>query len=426
MKNKNILFIIGALLIGLLLGKIIFGNPQVSIKKDIHRGETAIEHWTCSMHPQIDMPEPGQCPICGMDLIPKNEKSQDKLPENSFTLSKKAMDMASVETIKIGADTDQVKNESLILTGRLVENKENLAIQVAHTGGRIEKMYIEAEGDLVKKGQKIALIYSPELVTAQYEFLQAMKIKEEQPALYKSVRNKLKNWKLGEKQINHIEKSKKVISNMPIYADYSGYITKMKANEGKHLKEGEALFEIVDLSNLWVMADVYEKDISQIHRGQKTIVLLNAYPEKRISAMIDYVEPRLDPITRTAQVRIVLNNREQIYKPGMLAEIKVIKNKINTKKGKIIIPKTAVLWTGKRSVVYIKRNSEKPLFEMRKIILGKTYGDKVEILAGLKPGDEIVVNGVFTIDASAQLQGKPSMMTSGGSKTGNKHSGMDM
>ncbi len=428
MNKRYIIIILLALMIGIGIGKKWTSSSAQNIPENIHKGETAVEHWTCSMHPQIDQPAPGQCPICGMDLIPKNTETQDSLSPNAFVLSKKAMALAQVSTLKIGNEIPSKGNGNLKLTGRLTENSENIATQVVHIGGRIEKMYIQSEGDFVKKGQKIALVYSPELVTAQNELLQAMNIKEEQPVLYRSVRNKLKNWKLKENQIRQIEKTGKIITNMPVFADYTGYITKIKANEGIHLKEGGPLYQIADLSSLWVVADIYEKDLKNIKIGQKVKVNFNAYPDLSLMEKIDYIEPNLNGKTRTTQARILIQNRKHKFKPGMLAQISLLPTENSDKSfnNTIILPKTAILWTGKRSIVYIKKPGKQAVFEMRKVVLGKSLGDNIEVISGLKKGDEVVINGVFTIDASAQLQGKPSMMNTQGTKIKNNHAEMEM
>ena len=432
MKTKQIFYIAAILIAGIIIGKFIFSSnytTRKSTKIDKHKEETIIEHWTCSMHPQIDMPEPGQCPICGMDLIPKENAETGKLSEKAFTLTKRAMQLVEVETMKIGEKRRKAVG-NITLTGSVTENKENTATQTTHIAGRIEKMYVQSEGDFVRKGQKIALIYSPDLVTAQNELLQAMYIKDAQPELYRAVRQKLKYWKLTDRQINQIENSQKVIPNMPVYADYAGYISEIKANEGTHLKEGGALYKITDLSTVWIVADIYEKDLENIINGQAVEIRLNVFPGKVLKGKINYIEPTVNTKTRTAEARIVLSNNLKRLKPGMLAQIDVkIKSPEMREKGmRILLPKTAVLWTGKRSVVYIKLSGEVPAFEMKEIKTGKTYGDQLEVLSGLIPGDEVVINGVFTIDASAQLQGKPSMMNPKGNnaKTTNTHAGMDM
>lgn len=411
MKTKNILIAFAILITGILIGKIAFSGSKASNKENSHKEETAIEHWTCSMHPQIDMPHPGKCPICGMDLIPKTK--DDHISINSFKMTKNAMALANIQTQQVGAKNKEngtIKN-SLKLSGTIRENEKRTAVQTAHFGGRIERLFYKSEGEFVNKGSLVASLYSPELVTAQNEFIQALEIKNEQPELYKAVRNKLRNWKISEKQIQQIENTKKAITNFNLYANVSGYITKIMVEEGDHVKEGTALFKVSDLSTVWAELDVYEKDLTKIKKGTSVSIKLHAFPDKIIKAKIDFINPLLNSKTRTTVARATLKNTKKQLKPGMIliAEAKNLQAKNNDSKT-IYIPKTAVLWTGKRSVVYVKTEKEAPVFELREIKIGQETDDTYQVLSGLNYGDEIVVNGTFTVDATAQLLGKRSMM----------------
>ena len=420
MKNIKI-YLIGLVLLaaGIFIGKQIDGNHSRNDTATENKAEkqvNKVEHWTCSMHPQIDLPEPGQCPICGMDLIPKTDDNQSQ-SKQIIKLTSNAMALANIETITVGEDALTAENNGIRLSGKIAVNTSLTSVQAAHFGGRIEKLYYQSEGDLIRKGNKIALLYSPELVTAQNELLEAMYVKNEQPELYNAVRNKLKNWKLSEKQIQRIENSKKVITNFPMYADKNGYVLKVLVENGNHVKEGTPMFQLADLRKVWAVLDVYEKDLPNIRQGQKVEITLNAYPGKTFEGTVGFIDPVVNEKTRTVQVRVDLPNKNNLLKPGMLAEGKIKVNKTASGKQVIRIPKSAILWTGKRSVVYVKVNPDKPDFEMREVELGVSAGDYYEILSGLKPGEEIVYKGTFTVDASAQLQGKKSMMNMQGNET---------
>ena len=414
MKNtKYIIIAIAFLIIGLLIGKFIIGSTHTSNNENTHKNETVEEHWTCSMHPQIDMPEFGQCPICGMDLIPKeSSNSEDEISVNSFKMTKNAMALANIQTLKIGGESMRAGGDvgTVQLSGKVVANDNASAIQTAHFGGRIERLKYKSVGEYVSKGSLIVSLYSPELVTAQNEFIEAIDIKNEQPELYKAVRNKLKNWKISEKQINQIEGTKKVITNFNMYANVSGYIDAIYVEEGNHVKEGAPLFKVSNLSSVWTVFDVYEQDIKNFKIGQQLTIKANAFPNKIFKAKIDFIDPILDTKTRTVQVRATVNNSKKLLKPGMLltSTVKSSPNKLENKT--ILVPKTAVMWTGKRSVVYIKTNPDEPVFELREVELGSALGNNYQILSGVKNGEELVVNGTFTVDAAAQLQGKNSMM----------------
>jgi len=251
-------------------------------------------------------------------------------------------------------------------------------------------------------------------------------LKATQPQLYQAVRNKLKLWKLTDAQINSIESSGKVIENFPIYATVSGTVTEKMVEIGASVKQGQALFKIANLQLLWGEFDVYENQVDLIKIGQEIEVTTNALPNKSMTSKVSFIDPVLNTKTRTVTLRVDVNNSEGLLKPGMF-----VKGKLNTnvESGALSVPTSAVLWTGKRSVVYVKTKSDQPVFEMREVEIGTKIGDSYQVVNGLKSGDEVVTNGAFTVDAAAQLQGKKSMMNKDGSAvmTGHEgHSGMKM
>ncbi len=415
---KKYIIYFGILTAGLVLGWLFFGNSSTSEEKSHQHESLAIENelWTCSMHPQIMQPEPGDCPICGMDLIP-SEASADGLTANEFKISNNALALANIETSTVTLNS--TSENTVILSGKITENENSTAIQTAHFSGRIEKLFISTTGENVHKGQLLASMYAPELVTAQKELLIALASKKTDPILYTSVKNKLKLWKLSEQQINQIETSKKIVTNFPIYANVNGVVSKKMVEEGSYVKEGQNLFMISNLNTVWAAFDAYEKQLPLLNKGDEISITTNANPNKKIKATVSFIAPVLNTSTRTVIVRAVLNNRKGVLKPGMfiVGEIAIEKQENSI----LTVPKTAVLWTGKRSIVYVKKQGYAPVFELRNIILGKEIGDSYEILKGLAENEEIVTNGTFTVDAAAQLQGKKSMMSTKGEKVMNGH-----
>lgn len=405
--KKYIIYII-ILMVGLIFGKLFFGNSSDNETNHNHQAESNLsQKWTCSMHPQIMQPEEGDCPICGMDLIPA-EADADGLSPNQFKLTKNAMALANVQTTIIGNATANSDN-GITLSGKIAENEKANAVQVSYFTGRIERLNISFTGESIKKGQLLATIYSPELVKAQQELLTASTLKETQPALYKAVRNKLKLWKLSDNQINQIESSKKVKENFPVYATVSGTVSEKLVEQGDYTKQGQPLLKIANLNTVWANFDVYENQVSNFKVGQAIAISTNVYPNEVFNAKISFINPVLNPQTRTVTVRAVLNNQKELFKPEMFVTGKVDAT-VKETKAQLLIPASAVLWTGKRSIVYAKPDTNNPIFEMREIVLGNKLGDNYEVKNGLQSGDEVVTNGVFTIDASAQLQGKKSMM----------------
>jgi len=424
--NKNIIYISVALIVGLLGGFLLFGggsaDKATNNAKDTHDHSEEIasnQMWTCSMHPQIMQPEPGDCPICGMDLIPA-ESGADGLNANEIKMTDNAMALANIQTSLVGKG--QMGNNSLKLSGKIKANEESNAVQVTYFGGRIEKLYVNSTGERVGAGQRLATIYSPELVAAQQELLTASSLKESQPELYKAVRNKLKLWKLSEKQINAIETAGKVQENFPVFATVSGTVTMKMVEEGDYLKQGQPLYKIANLNTVWAEFDAYENQIASLKEGQTIKVTTNAYRNEVFDAKVSFIDPLLNSATRTVVVRAVLQNKKDLFKPGMFVE-GIIEGTQTSTENTVSVPSTAVMWTGERSVVYVKTNPNEAIFEMREVLLGNATGDSYTILEGLKNGDEVVTNGTFTVDAAAQLQGKKSMMNASGGKTMTGHEG---
>ncbi|WP_077407161.1 efflux RND transporter periplasmic adaptor subunit [Cellulophaga omnivescoria] len=412
------------LVAGLLLGKLFFGGTtEVQETKGSHNHNEVSEvnkMWTCSMHPQIMQSEPGDCPICGMDLIPA-ETNADGLLADQFKLTKNAMALANIETTVVG-QSNADGNNGITLSGKIAINDDETAIQPAHFNGRIEKLYVTSLGEKVSRGQAVAKIYSPQLVAAQQELITAYKLKASQPQLYKAVQTKFKNWKIHGTQLEEVVKTGKVKTSFTIYSHVSGVVTEIAVSDGAHIMDGKPIFKVSNLNKVWANFDVYENQISLFKKGQDIKVITKAYPNKVFNAKVSYIDPILNSQTRTVILRAVLSNKDNVFKPGMFVE-----GKINTAteitKQVVVVPASAVLWTGKRSVVYTKVASNEPIFEMKEIELGSKIGSNYEVVSGLNNGDEVVTNGAFTVDAAAQLQGKKSMMNKSGKKTTTGHEG---
>ncbi|MFK2819202.1 efflux RND transporter periplasmic adaptor subunit [Flavobacteriaceae sp. LMIT009] len=404
---KKYVIYTGILIAGLLLGWLFFGNSSNNESMHNH-SEMASENqmWTCSMHPQIMQPEAGDCPICGMDLIPA-EAGADGLSPNEFKLTKNAMALANIQTSIVG--NGNAESNFIKLSGKIHENEDANLVQASYFSGRIENLNISSVGEQIRQGQLLATIYSPELVSAQQELITASSLKESQPKLYSAVLNKLKLWKITDEQIQQIESTEKVIQNFPIYATVSGTVSEKLVDQGDYVNQGQALLKITNLNTVWAVFDVYENQIELFKTGQDITITTNANPNKEYKQKVDFINPTMNLQTRTVDLRVVLNNRSTELKTGMFIE-GIIESKSNNLDESVTIPSSSVLWTGERSIVYVKTNPDEPIFEMKEVTLGKQIGEEYEVVDGLKDGDEIVTNGTFTVDASAQLQGKKSMM----------------
>ncbi len=416
--KKNTIYIVVAALVGLLAGYLFFGNTG-STKNEMeihdHSADTDAEIWTCSMHPQIKQNEPGDCPICGMDLIPAEPSSND-LAVDQFKMTENAMALANIQTTVVGDTSQDLKNE-ITLSGKITINEKTNAVQTSYFNGRIERLNVNYQGQEVNKGQLLAMIYSPELVAAQQELLTAASLKASQPELYQAVRNKLKLWKLSDSRIDNIESSGKVRESFPVYATVSGTVVEVMSSEGDYLKKGQPIAKVSNLKTVWAQFDAYERQISQFKKGQRIKITTNVYPDKSFDGVISFIDPVLNTTTRTVQVRATLNNPNNVFKPGIFVTGTIERTSRTGEEKRLLLPSSAVLWTGERSLVYVKVKSDEPVFEMREVSLGSRIGDMYEITSGIQSGEEVVTNGAFTVDAAAQLRGKKSMMNTSEAKT---------
>ncbi len=409
MKNTIIIAVIAAVL-GLGVGYLVFGgNAQASHDHSAMTTETKTageEIWTCSMHPQIRQPEFGDCPICGMDLILLEEGGSDNPLVLEMTES--AVKLANIQTTVIGQKTDAT-GKTFRLTGKVQADERQSSSQVTHIPGRIEKLYVTFTGEQVNKGQKLATIYSPDLITAQRELLEAVKLQDINPGLVEAARNKLRYLKIGEQTIKSIEERGTVQENFTIFADETGVVTTKRVSVGDYIRQGEPLFGLMNLSKVWVLFDAYEEDLAAISIGDRIEFTTPSAPNKVFKTTVTFIDPIINAATRTAAVRTEVNNRRGLLKPEMLVTGTLQK----TAKGKseLSVPKSAVLWTGKRSVAYVKvPDTEIPSFEFKEVELGESVGSSYRVLSGLEAGQEVVTYGSFTIDAAAQLNNQASMM----------------
>ncbi len=416
MKNsvKNQLKVaIPVLLLGILIGFGINSWVNINSNKDVDTSahlpieESAnLEVWTCSMHPQIRQNEEGICPICEMDLITlETNSSNDPLV---LEMTQAAVQLANIQTTVIGKASAQM-GKIIRLSGKVQADERRASSQVAHVPGRIEKLFVTFTGEQVNKGQKIAEVYSPELITAQRELLEALKLRDLNPDLVEAARNKLRYWKISEEVIRDIEEKGIIQETFVLHADESGIVTQRRVAVGDHLHEGSPLFDLMNLKKVWVLFDAYEEDLASISLGDKIEFNTPAIPGRSFQTSITFIDPVINPQTRVAALRTEITNGSGILKPEML-----VTGTIQGKKGQqsqLSIPKTAVLWTGTRSVVYVKiTDTSIPSFQYREVELGESLGDHYQLIGGLEAGEEVVTNGNFTIDAAAQLNNQASMM----------------
>ena len=431
--KENYKLVLGVLITGLFLGWLFF-HPTKAERAYENQIESHEGHdhssedpttWTCSMHPQIKQDKPGQCPICAMDLIPLKtaQSSGEDMDPNEIVLTESAAGLADIQTMMVSKGTAQ---KSIYLQGKVHADERNIAELTARFGGRIEKLFVNYTGQNVQKGEKLATIYSPDLITAQRELLEAISFKEDRPSFYMAAKSKLKLWDLTDDQISAIEDSGEPQLYFDILSPISGTVMMRHVALGDYVKEGTALFQVTNLTKVWVMFDAYESDLPWIKTGDHVELTMQSLPGKSYEGKVTYIDPFINPTTRVTKVRIELPNQGLKLKPEMFAN-GVLHSKIAESSDHLLIPKSSILWTGKRAVVYVSvAERESPSFLYREITLGPEAGNFYVVSEGLMEGEVIAVNGVFKIDAAAQLEGKPSMMNPSGGKVslGHDHGAM--
>ena len=424
--------------------------------------------WTCPMHPEIKMPEAGDCPKCGMDLVPM-QKGDDTGPRQ-LAMSPAAVALANIQTAPV---TRQFLTMPVRMVGKVDYDETRVKTIAARVEGRLDRLYVDYTGVSVKKKDHLVWLYSPSLLTAQQELLEAKKrlsaTSGEASAFlpgsnqrgYESAREKLILWGLTPEQVDAIEERGKAEDHVLIQSPAAGVVIHKALKEGDYVKEGTPIYRIADLSQLWILLDAYEQDLPWLRYGQSVSVNTEAFPGEIFEGWISFVDPTVDEATRTVRVRVNVANPDGKLKPGMFARA-VVQSRIGTSgqvleprlRGKwispmhpevvkdgpgkcdvcgmdlvpaesflgksegrgsskpLVVPASAVLVTGTRAVVYVEvPGKKKPTYEGREIVLGPRAGDHYIVRAGLVENEQVVVNGAFRLDSSMQIQAKPSMMS---------------
>ncbi len=457
-----------AFLAGFIIKSMIANEPETMTRQA--SAEQAEQTWTCSMHPQIRQPKPGKCPICFMDLIPVTDGQTASAGAGQISFSENALALMQLQTVPV--QRKYVEAE-IRMVGKIDYDETRLEAVTAWVPGRIERMYVDFEGTRVIKGDHMFTLYSPDLISAQAEYLQTLKaadalhentsqvIERSTRATLQAARDKLELLGLTEQQIADIRNSGQPTEYITINAPRDGIVIERHAAEGGYVNTGTPIYTIADLSRLWVRLDAYESDMQWLRYGQQVEFTVEAYPGQMFKGRITFIPPAVNPNTRTVKLRVDVDNPDGKLKPNMFvralvrsaiaegghvvdADIagkwicpmhpSVIKDApdqcdicgmdlvradtlryVEAKppaEPPLVIPTTAPLITGKRAVVYVQvPDTEKPTFEGREVVLGPQAGDYYLVEEGLAEGEHVVVNGNFKIDAALQIQAKPSMMS---------------
>ena len=412
-------------LLGIAIGR--SGDENSVAAPESHAGHDEAGVWTCSMHPQIRMDEPGQCPICGMDLVPGDAKTEDEHGPAAprVTLSAQARALAGLRTTPVVRTEPRTE---VRLLGRVDYDETRLRMVTPWTDGRIDRLKVRVTGTRVRKGQVVAQLYSPEVYAAMRDLVVAAKQADKlskgmhgsvdlAAAAVGSAREKLRLLGVSESQIKSIEKTRKSPKHVPIRSTFTGTVLERNVEEGDYVKAGTALYHVADLSRVWVQIDAYESDLPHLSIGQTVVVEIESLPDETFSGEVAFIDPIVDKNTRTARVRVEVANDERQLRPGMFAQA-VIEADIGDKSSHLVIPASAAMFTGRRSVVYVAVPGQAATYELREVRLGARAGPVFPVLAGLSEGEAVVSQGAFALDADLQLDGGRSMMTLSDDRSG--------
>jgi len=474
---KVILIIIAAFVVGYAVRGFNVSTPPDAGHdhgSEVSQSE-APQWWTCSMHPQIQQPKKGKCPICFMDLIPVTSESGD-VGERQISFSQAAIKLMEIETAPVERKFVEAQ---IRMVGKVDYDETRVKNITAWVPGRIDRLYVDFTGIIVSKGDHMVDLYSPELISAQAELLQALKaagnvktsnsemVTRTTLATLDASREKLRLLGLSDEQLGKIESSGKPVTHITIYSPMGGVVIHKNAAEGLYVNTGTPIYQVADLSHLWVKLDAYESDLPWIRYGQNVEFVAEAYPGEIFKSKISFIDPVLNDKTRTVKLRMNVDNAAGRLKPGMFVRATVrsgvamggrimdpdmagkwicpmhpavVKTEaascdicgmdlvtteslgyiIDTpNEAPLVIPASAPLITGTRAVVYVRLpDKEKPTFEGRQVTLGPRAGEHYLVKEGLAEGELVVKKGNFKIDSALQIQAKPSMMSA---ESGHKH-----
>ncbi|MCI0355025.1 MAG: FixH family protein [Acidobacteria bacterium] len=400
MKSMDKRSLLSGMLVGVLAAALVFGALI----------------WFRPGHEGSAQPAPGSPPSHGPGQPDGHVEAPSEIAGQVVTAAPGTVELSPEEQRVAGVQIVEVRRRnlagSLMAVGRVEEAETSLATISARVGGRIDKLYVDFTGQSVRKGQPIAMVYSPEVVSASEEYRLALESLEglgpaalpEAQAharqLVDASRRRLELWGLTAEQIRELSKSGEPRIHITIYSPASGTVMERKVTEGQYVREGDPLYSVSDLSTVWVKADVYESDLPLVRIGQTVEITSEALPGSRLRGRVSFIEPMLNQQTRTVPVRIQVPNPGLRLRPGMYANARLM---ASLGESVLAVPRSAVLETGTRRVVYVAKGDG--VFEGRQVDLGPSTEDYVAVLAGLREGERVVTQGNFLIDAQSRLTG---------------------
>jgi len=418
MSRKTIAIIASIVAVVILVGGgIVWKRRQAT---HVHSASEQAATYYCPMHPTVTSDKPGNCPICNMKLVKRTVSKQSdvatqiagsaKMDESaqSINLSAEQRTLAGVRTAKVALTSS---TSELVTTGRVTFDERRVAQITSYTAGRIEQLYINFTGDTVTRGRAVATIYSPDLYSTQQEYLLALGNRERMRSagfaqarsasgdLVDSTRRRLQLFGMTSGQIDRLAAGGKPFFTTTISSPVSGIVTQKLVLPQQYVAQGQALFQVADLSAVWVEADVYERDLAQITIGQRVAITAPSLPGVTLPGKVAFIQPTVGE-TRATRVRIEMPNSNFQLKPDMYVSVRLFGD---TGRSSITVPATSMIDRGQKQFVWVEVSPGN--FAPRQVTVGTRTADRIEILTGLKAGEVIAIEGGFLLDSEAQLRG---------------------
>jgi RND family efflux transporter MFP subunit len=411
--------------------------------------DSKIDHWTCTMHPSVHSKDPGNCPICSMDLVPvmkgsanpatssKNAPKHDHaamLAGKPTGGSGEMQGMPGMPGMKAGAESKASQTNEFIVpverqqqigvtyakverkplahtirsVGLIVPDKSRNWQFVSRVDGYVQKLNVTSPGQVVEKDAPLLSIYSPDLLTSEREFVELLRMRDQAKSkdaretpqrLIESAKRRLQLWNVTPEQVAELERTRKATDTLTLLSPFRGVVQSVPVEQGKNVKVGEMLVEVADLSLVWMWAEFYENELSMLQVGQKLAITAKSYPGQNFDGTIALIDPFINETKRTAKVRIDIPNADFKLRPGMYVNAELAMDMGEA----LTVPLSAVMPTGSRNVVFVDKGEGK--LEPRIVQLGSKYGDIYEVQSGLQGGERVVSSANFLIDAESKVQG---------------------
>ena len=431
MRHSHRIYVIAAIVLVLAATAFVIARGRHAMAGRVAQNEQAREQFVCPMHPDVHQVRPGRCPICGMELEQVSASEQktahgeahgaraaatnpsrptatppaaagDPEARAPVTIDGRRQQLIGVRTVMV---TEQPLTHRLRAKGIVRFDESRWTDVNVRAEGWIRKLYVERTGEAVRRGQPLLAIYSPELATAQAEYVLALRTRDAMARggastdrLVDAARQRLARWDLPDDHLVALTERREVAPLITFRSPVAGIVMEKRAVDGMRVMPGDSLYRIVDASMVWVEADVYESDVAMVRMGQRAAVTLDAWPGDTFTGRVSWIAPTMDEGTRTAKVRIELPNRGGRLRPGMFAQAELL---TSVQRGPVI-PADALLDTGGRQFVFVTDGNG--YFEPRPIKTGHRVDGQVRVLEGLRTGEHVAASATFFVDSESQLR----------------------